>query len=217
MRGLTITRDVILTAVQQSTSYKEVANALGRYPGQYFINQLKHWINEFNIDQSHLCCNVSADRWTYDNVAEAVKCSLSYTDALLALGIKERSGNFNTLKKKIREYGISTDHFDANVASTLKKVSRGSDTTIPLTDILRGMHPTYKTGQLKKRLIDGEVKENKCECCGIDSWNGAPIVLELDHINGISNDHRLSNLRLLCPNCHSQTPTFKGKNKSRVN
>ena len=52
----------------------------------------------------------------------------------------------------------------------------------------------------------------KCQICGISEWMGESLVLEIDHINGISNDHRLENLRILCPNCHSQTPTYKMKN-----
>lgn len=58
-----------------------------------------------------------------------------------------------------------------------------------------------------------EKQNGKCDECGIDSWCGSPIKLELDHINGISIDNTESNLRCLCPNCHSQTPTYKAKNK----
>jgi 5-methylcytosine-specific restriction endonuclease McrA len=61
------------------------------------------------------------------------------------------------------------------------------------------------------------VKENrleyKCANCGIKEWNNLPLSLQLDHINGVNNDHRLENLRFLCPNCHSQTDTYSGKNK----
>lgn len=54
-----------------------------------------------------------------------------------------------------------------------------------------------------------------CECCGNDGeWLGKKISLQLDHINGINNDNRIENLRFLCPNCHSQTDTFGGKNKN---
>ena len=64
-----------------------------------------------------------------------------------------------------------------------------------------------------RRAIDNlQLKEYKCEGCGIDSWQGQSLTLDLDHINGVSNDHRLENLRFLCPNCHSQTETFRGKN-----
>ena len=54
--------------------------------------------------------------------------------------------------------------------------------------------------------------EYKCECGITDTWQGKKITLELDHINGINSDNRIENLRYLCPNCHSQTPTFRGRN-----
>lgn len=67
------------------------------------------------------------------------------------------------------------------------------------------------TGSTKKHL--SESRGYKCEECNIDSWNNKPIVLELDHVNGDSNDNSLGNVRLLCPNCHSQTHTFRIKNR----
>ena len=57
--------------------------------------------------------------------------------------------------------------------------------------------------------------EYKCQKCGISEWLGNPLTLQLDHINGVNNDHRLTNLRFLCPNCHSQTDTYAGKNMGR--
>jgi heterodisulfide reductase subunit B len=57
------------------------------------------------------------------------------------------------------------------------------------------------------------LKEHKCECCGIIEWNGKPAPIELDHINGNRRDNSLDNLRVLCPNCHAQTDTYRGKNK----
>jgi predicted RNA-binding Zn-ribbon protein involved in translation (DUF1610 family) len=63
-----------------------------------------------------------------------------------------------------------------------------------------------------KRFLS-ETRGYKCEECGISEWNGKPIILDLDHINGNSNDNGLENVRLLCPNCHSQTDTYKVKNR----
>ena len=60
-----------------------------------------------------------------------------------------------------------------------------------------------------------EKQEGKCIECGIDSWLGFNIQLELDHIDGNSADNTEQNLRCLCPNCHSQTPTYKAKNKGK--
>jgi hypothetical protein len=65
---------------------------------------------------------------------------------------------------------------------------------------------------LKKRLLDAGILKYKCYECNIKTWRKKKLVLQLDHINGIGNDHRRKNLRLLCPNCHSQTSTYAGKN-----
>jgi hypothetical protein len=87
----------------------------------------------------------------------------------------------------------------------------GAKAKIPLEEILAGDHPYYQTLKLKKRLIREGILENKCSCCGIEKWQGKEISLQLDHINGDSSDHVRENLRLLCPNCHSQTDTWCGK------
>lgn len=81
------------------------------------------------------------------------------------------------------------------------------NTALPLEKILI-KDSEYNRTKLKTRLVKEGLKEYKCECCGISEWNGKPLALQLHHINGIHNDNRLSNLQLLCPNCHSQTENF---------
>jgi Zn finger protein HypA/HybF involved in hydrogenase expression len=72
----------------------------------------------------------------------------------------------------------------------------------------------YSNEMVKQRIVNQNLLEYKCVKCGIDSWQGESIVLDLDHINGNNRDNRLQNLRYLCPNCHSQTDTYKGRNKN---
>lgn len=73
---------------------------------------------------------------------------------------------------------------------------------------------TYSNELVKQRIVNQNLLEYKCSKCGIDHWQGETIVLDLDHINGNNRDNRISNLRYLCPNCHSQTDTYKGRNKN---
>lgn len=84
--------------------------------------------------------------------------------------------------------------------------------TIPLEEILAGLHPAYGTGHLKRRLLASGLLTAECSICKQGPcWQDAELVLQLDHRNGDSADHRLENLRIVCPNCHSQTDTFAGR------
>ena len=94
----------------------------------------------------------------------------------------------------------------------MKKHKRDGFDKIPLIEIFENKHPQYQTNKLRIRLVKEKIKEEKCEVCGIKDWNDLPVSFELDHINGIRNDHRLENLRIICPNCHSQTHTYRAKN-----
>jgi len=74
---------------------------------------------------------------------------------------------------------------------------------------------SHHRGNLKRRLLREGLKDNLCERCGISEWLAAPLSLALHHINGNGRDNRLENLQFLCPNCHSQTENFAGRNARR--
>ena len=84
---------------------------------------------------------------------------------------------------------------------------------IDLQDILNGKHPAYQTFKLKNKLIEAGIKKHKCEICGVSEWNNKPLKMTLDHIDGNPHNHELKNLRMICPNCDSQSDTYCGKNK----
>ena len=75
-------------------------------------------------------------------------------------------------------------------------------------------YSSCSTGYAKNAILKLNLKEYKCEICKLTEWNDKKLTLELDHINGNNRDHRLSNLRFLCPNCHSQTKNWRGRNKN---
>jgi hypothetical protein len=67
---------------------------------------------------------------------------------------------------------------------------------------------------VKNHLLRAGILRNRCDWCGLTAWRGRPIAIQIDHVNGVRDDHRLENLRMLCPNCHSQTDTFAARNRS---
>ena len=140
-------------------------------------------------------------------IYEAITTSVSMAEAA-----KKMNMPFATFKRRAIDLGLYAPN---QGGKGTKKEYKGSNKR-NLDDVLQGKHPEYPTDKLKKRLISEGLLDKVCVECGItDSWNNKPIVLHLDHINGVNNDHRLENLRLLCPNCHSQTDTWCGRGKVR--
>lgn len=79
-------------------------------------------------------------------------------------------------------------------------------------EIIFSENSSYSTGVVKERILKLQLLQYKCDICGISNWNGNDLVLELDHKDGNNRNNLLSNLRFLCPNCHSQTDNFRGRN-----
>ena len=148
-----------------------------------------------------------------DELEKIVKDVLSIAEVCRRINIRPVGGNYKTLKKYFRLYDIDITHFTGQGWNTGKRY-RNFTKTYSLEEIMVQDSTYTSTSKLKKRLINEGIKDNRCEECGITNWNNKPISLHLDHINGDNLDNRLLNLRILCPNCHSQTDTYCNKNIS---
>jgi hypothetical protein len=107
-----------------------------------------------------------------------------------------------------RQFGFSTAAWhDARRRGALETRAPG----IPIEELLVAGRPRNR-GHLRARLLKAGLKEERCEDCGLNEWRDRPLRLTLHHVNGDPYDNRLENLAFLCPNCHSQTPNFGGRN-----
>ena len=204
------TDDQLRDAIQQSRSLKDACIRLGLKPGARRNENLRRHIARLGIESSHLPESEAPTRlvrsWTTDELRVAVRDSRSVAEVLRRLGYTPNGGMHRYIKAQIRMDGLDTSHFLGQSWSRGRSFPQGQRAR-PLQEILvEGS--TYSSGALRKRLIAAGLKQARCEACGITEWRGERLTLELDHINGEPTDNRLENLRILCPNCHSQTDTW---------
>jgi hypothetical protein len=156
----------------------------------------------------HMFVSMIGPRYSESEARRAIAVSSCYAEALRRLGMRPAGGNHLALRKYAESiWEIPTDHFDPEHCRNraIRKNAR------PLNEILVE-YSTYSRGHLKSRLFKEGVKQRKCELCGQDErWRGRRMALILDHVNGIANDHRLKNLRIVCPNCAATLDTHCGR------
>ena len=155
---------------------------------------------------------ITKEYYEYEKLKNIVSDSFSYSDCLKKMNLSTRPGNYTTLKKYINLYKINIEHFYKNQIDGLSNYVLNIKKDI--NEILIE-NSTY-TSHLKDRLYKDGLKKRSCELCGQDEeWMGKKMSLILDHINGINNDNRIENLRIVCPNCNATLDTHcRGNKKS---
>ena len=149
-------------------------------------------------------------RYIKEELEEAVLKSFSWANVAKLMNKSITGGSITHLKKAAIRFKINYEHFTGQGWRKNKEFpNKKRDIQDYLSNKFR-----INSDKLRKRLIKEKIKENKCEICGLNKWNGEDIPLELDHINSNHNDNRIENLQILCPNCHS-IETIKRRRKSK--
>jgi predicted RNA-binding Zn-ribbon protein involved in translation (DUF1610 family) len=158
--------------------------------------------------------NKHGEKYTRELLSEAAANSISIAGMLRYLQIPIAGGTHAHISRKLKQFSIDTSHFK-RVAPNRGKPCAWRLTPELILVVRSPGSPRPKPHVLRRALRESGVPY-ACVACGVAAeWNGQPIVLHVDHINGDWLDNRKENIRFLCPNCHSQTPTFSGRLKNK--
>lgn len=204
------TRELLEKAVREAKSWNEAVRLCGGIATAGSRRYLRAKMREAGIDASHF-----PTRWvrhSNETLRELVATSSSVNEVVRRLGINPVGGNQVHIGRRIAALELDTSHF--------VQASRGRREKPPKRDLLILGSPSdgrVVAGRLRRELLRLGATE-ECTRCGTGAtWNGKPLRLEIDHINGDWWDNRPANLRFLCPNCHSLTDTYRGRKRRAAN
>ena len=200
-----VPEDALRAAVAGALSRHEVLSRLGMRPGGASYKELETVCSEVGLQLPARTSRHQLFSCTDDQVREAFQESRSMADLLRRVGLVARGDNYRIMRRRLQSLGLDPSKLAG------QSWSRGRTAPMQLEQMLvKGRH---RAGPLLiQRLLAAGIFERVCAGCDLTEWLGEPIPLELDHINGDHLDNRIDNLRLLCPNCHAQTDTYRGRN-----
>lgn len=208
MRPSKISDSALLAAVPTAANLRQLLLALGvaAYGGNYEV--VRERLRGLGVDDARFRPQRRTPPITPADLREAVASADSWAMAARRLGLAG-SGGERRVKRMAFEAGLDTTHMLGQGWGRGARLG-GREAEALGALLVAGRH--IGTSRLRRRLLRERVLAPECQACGRDSWEGGPIPLELDHLNGDRTDNRLQNLRLLCPNCHAGTPTYRGRN-----
>ncbi|MFD3717411.1 HNH endonuclease signature motif containing protein [Streptomyces sp. NPDC058674] len=208
------TRERLALAAAGARTLSEALERLGVDPTGGSRRYLHDRMRKLGVDVSHF--EREGVKWTRAVLAEAVAASTSLCEVLRRLGLDVVGGHHSHIGRRVKAFGIDTSHF-----RTPERTERMRDNRRRRSagEILREDRSTttvrVDNTRLRRALLETG-REECCAMCGLAAvWQGEPLPLEIDHVDGNWRDNRAENLRFLCPNCHSTTDTYRGRSKGR--
>lgn len=198
------TRELMQEAARHTQCWDDAVRWCGGTPTSGSRRYLRGKMAEAGVDTAHF-----TQGWVRHSEAtlrEAVAASASISEVLRRMGISPVGGNHTHISRRITALGLDTSHFAQRRGGP--KGARGN----PL--ILGSPEEGRTRGERLRRELVKTGLALECAMCGTGpEWNGEPLRLEVDHVNGDWWDNRPENLRLLCPNCHAVTDTYRGRRR----
>ncbi|MFG3285770.1 HNH endonuclease signature motif containing protein [Streptomyces sp. NPDC048111] len=203
------TRERLAEAAGSSSTLSEALTKLGLDPKGGSRRYIRERMRRLGVSTAHF--EREGARWTPDVLEPAVAASTNMCEVLRRLGLDVVGGHHTHISRRIKAFGIDTSHF--------RPPSRAGETRRRQPDALLvvqepGTARRIPSDRLKRAMASTGVGE-QCAMCGTEPvWRGRPLPLEVDHIDGDWRNNQIGNLRLLCPNCHATTDSYRGRAKA---
>jgi hypothetical protein len=206
------TRERLEEAARGARTLTEALGQLGVDPGSPTRGYIRERMRKLGVDTSHF--EREGVKWTREALESAVAASTNMCQVLRHLGLEIVGGHHTHISRRIKSYGIDTSHFQGQTRRGRPQRPRTPERL--LVEQPAGTARRIPSDRLKWAMAAVGMLE-RCSLCGIEAtWQGRPLPLEVDHIDGNWRDNRIENLRFLCPNCHSTTASYRGRGKGRA-
>lgn len=206
------TKERLKEAARSSRTLSEALGKLGVDPKSSRRDYIRERMKKLGVDTSHF--EREGAKWTREILEPVVAMSTSVNEVLRQLGLDAVGGHHTNIARRIKVYGLDTSHFTPVVRTERMRHNQRRRTAEEILVEDSSAHAKRTPSSRLKRAMSEVGFDERCALCGIDPvWLGEPLPLEVDHVDGNWRNNRMGNLRLLCPNCHSTTDTYRGRAK----